>query len=328
MPVYLFWGEDNFCLGKAVQTLRDSVLDPNWESFNYQRLGSEGAIEALNQAVTPPFGLGGRLIWIEEAPIFNKSSESTESQMAEFERTLPRIPDTNHLLFTQTNKPDERLKSTKTLRKLGEVREFALIPPWQEDQLRDQVLRMAAEHRIKVTPGAALLLAEAIGNDTRRLDGELTKLALYAGDRPVDEKAVAALTISGAQSSFNLGSALLSGNTSQALNIVDELLRRNEPALRMLAVLVNQFRTWLWVRLMVESGERDRQVIAKAADVGNPNRLFFLQKETEKRSARQLSRVLPALLEAEVQLKTGQPDRLVLQTLAVRIGTIFAQQTS
>jgi DNA polymerase III subunit delta len=323
MPVYLFWGEDNFCLGRAIQTLRDTVLDPNWESFNYQRLGADSAIEALNQAVTPPFGLGGRLIWIEEAPIFNKSSESTESQMVEFERTLPRIPENNHLLFTQVTKPDERLKSTKTLRKLGEVREFALIAPWQEDQLRDQVLRMAAEQKIKVTPGAAQLLAEAIGNDTRRLDGELTKLALYVGDRPVDEKAVAALTISGAQSSFNLGSALLAGNTAQALNIVDELLRRNEPALRMLAVLVNQFRTWLWVRVMVESGERDRQAIAKAADVGNPNRLFFLQKETEKRTAHQLSRVLPALLEAEVQLKTGQPDRLVLQTLAVRIGTIF-----
>jgi DNA polymerase III subunit delta len=323
MPVYLFWGEDNFCLGKAIQTLRDTVIDPNWESFNYQRLGADGAIEALNQAVTPPFGLGGRLIWIEEAPIFNKSSESTESQMAEFERTLPRIPENNHLLFTQTTKPDERLKSTKILRKLGEVREFALIAPWQEDQLRDQVLRMAGEQKIKVTPGAAQLLAEAIGNDTRRLDGELTKLALYVGDRPVDEKAVAALTISGAQSSFNLGSALLAGNTAQALNIVDELLRRNEPALRMLAVLVNQFRTWLWVRVMVESGERDRQVIAKAADVGNPNRLFFLQKETQMRTARQLSRVLPALLEAEVQLKTGQPDCLVLQTLAVRIGTIF-----
>jgi DNA polymerase III subunit delta len=323
MPVYLFWGEDNFCLGKAIQTLRDAVIDPNWESFNYQRLGADGAIEALNQAVTSPFGLGGRLIWIEEAPIFNKSSESTESQMAEFERTLPRIPENNHLLFTQTTKPDERLKSTKTLRKLGEVREFALIAPWQEDQLRDQVLRMAGEQKIKVTPGAAQLLAEAIGNDTRRLDGELTKLALYVGDRPVDEKAVAALTVSGAQSSFNLGSALLAGNTAQALNIVDELLRRNEPALRMLAVLVNQFRTWLWVRVMVESGERDRQVIAKAADVGNPNRLFFLQKETQMRTARQLSRVLPALLEAEVQLKTGQPDRLVLQTLAVRIGTIF-----
>ena len=30
MPVYLYWGEDDFAIAQAVEKLRHKVLDPNW----------------------------------------------------------------------------------------------------------------------------------------------------------------------------------------------------------------------------------------------------------------------------------------------------------
>jgi len=58
MPIYFFWGADEFCLKKAVMTLRDKSLHPDWVSFNYDRISSDladGPMQALNQSVTPPF---------------------------------------------------------------------------------------------------------------------------------------------------------------------------------------------------------------------------------------------------------------------------------
>lgn len=324
MPVHLFWGEDGFLLERAVQRLRTEVVDEAWAAFNLQKLGADSLVEALNQAVTPPFGLGGRLIWIAEANIFK---ECPAEPWTEFERTLPRIPETNHLLFTQAAKPDGRLKSTRLVGKTGKVREFPLVAPWMEDQIKEQVTRMALEQGVRLTSGAVQRLVEAVGNDSRRLDSELAKLALFSGEQIVDEQAVSALTPSGAQTSFKLGAALLAGQAAEALTIVDELLLRNEPALRILAVLTNQFRTWLWVRIMVEAGERERTAIAAAAEINNPNRVFFLQKEVERATTQQLSRILPLLLDTEVQLKSGQPERLALQIFALKASEALAQRT-
>ena len=48
-------------------------------------------VQALNQAMTPPFGSGQRFIWLVDTPIAQRCSEAL---LAELERTLPNIPDT------------------------------------------------------------------------------------------------------------------------------------------------------------------------------------------------------------------------------------------
>ena len=62
MPIYIYWGEDEFAMEKAVMELRDRILDPAWTSFNYHIFPNDGAdaiIQGLNQAMTPSFGAGG-----------------------------------------------------------------------------------------------------------------------------------------------------------------------------------------------------------------------------------------------------------------------------
>lgn len=312
MPVHLFWGEDGYRLAEAITQLRERILDPLWLDFNWHRLGAEEWIEALNLSVTPPFGAGGRLVCLEP--------RASAEFWAELERTLPRIPDSTYLLLVSSARPEEKLK--KLVQKYGDISEFDSIPPWREDKLKAQVQQMAQARGLSLSPQAVQLLAEAVGNDTRRLDGELVKLGLYTQGLPVDEHSVSKLVTATAHTSFQLARALLDAQSALALDILEQLLDLGEPALRILAVLSNQFRTWLWVRLLIEAGERDKVTIARAAEIHNPNRVFFLQKEVERTTAQKLSRVMPLLLDCEVQLKSGGPDRLALQTLVLRITTL------
>lgn len=330
MPAYLYWGEDDYRLSMAVQSLLDQVIDPAWRSFNVDKIetlaGGEALapmIQGLNQAMTPPFGLGHRLVWLTNPPL---GGQGADDFFSELERTLPALPQTSHLLLTFNHKPDGRSKATKLLSKYAQVEEFSLIPPWKTELLLKSVQQAAAQLEIQLTPEAAEQLADCVGNDTRQLYGELKKLQLYTlqnlanASRPqITAEMVMQLVSATTRNNLQLADAIRRGQTSQALTVLSELLNQNEPSLRIVATLTRQFRTWLWLKLMLESGERDQKTIARAAEIRNPKRIYFLQRDVQSLTLRQLQGSLSHLLDLEVSLKQGREATATLQTKVVEL---------
>ena len=324
MPIYYYWGDDEFAIASSVQILRAQTVDFNWASFNYTQYTSDtpdAATEALNQAMTPPFGSGSRLVWLVNTTI---GQQCPDDLLVQLKRTLPVIPETSVLLLTSRNKPDGRLKSTALWKEYAEIKEFALIPPWETKQLVQQVEKIAQEVGVKLTSSSTTLIAQSVGNNTRQLYNELTKLRLYASDQtPISVDIVNNLVQATSQTSLDLVKVIAEGNTAQALTLVGQLLNRNEPGLKIVATLVGQFRTWLWVKIMTEAQERDKKIIAQAAEIGNPNRVYFLQQEVKSLSVEQLVATLPLLLELEVSLKQGGEERAMLQTKVIQLSQLF-----
>jgi DNA polymerase III subunit delta len=324
MPIYWYWGEDEFRLKLSIKNLEQKVLDPGWKTFNFDRIdgtaanGQENLVQGLNQAVTPPFGMGDRLVWIEQLPF---GSQGNTAFFSELERTLPAVPATSHLLFTYLGKPDGRSKIVKLLQQQAQSQEFALIPPWKTEELHKVVRQGAQQFQLKLANAAVEQLAEAVGNDTRQLFCELEKLKLYLGKTPrtVEVEDVALLVSATRQNSLDLAAAIRQGQTEQALSLVERLLQQNEPALRICATLVKQFRTWLWVKILQEAGERDERAIAQAAEVGNPKRVYFLTQEIKHLSSQQLQQALSLLLELEMGLKQGQNPTEFLQIKVIEL---------
>jgi DNA polymerase III subunit delta len=325
MAIYFYWGDDNFSMTQAVKALQQKTLDPMWESFNFDKISPEhpdAVIQALNQAMTPPFGTGNRLVWLTETTLAQRCSEDL---LSELERTFPELPESTTLLITSSTKPDGRLKSTKLLQRYATIQEFSPIPPWKIDLLIQQVRRVAQDIGVKLSPKAVEYIAEAVGNNTRQLYSELEKLNVFAGDakKPLEVNEIAPLITASTQNALQLVAAIRQGKTDKALELVCDLLRQNEPALRIVSTLVGQFRMRLWIKLMLESGERDDREIAKAADLGNPKQLYFLQKELATVSLSQLQRSLPVLLELDFNLKRSTDESLVLQTKVIELCQIF-----
>lgn len=325
MPIHLYWGEDEFAMNRAVLSLRQQTLDPDWSDFNYSKLGTDQAdsvIEGLTLAMTPPFGSGKRLVWLAETTLCQRCSEDL---LSELEQTLPRLPDETVLLLTTTSKPDGRLKSTKLLQKYADIQEFSALPPWKTDLIAQQVRRAAQEVGVKLTNDAIDLLVESVGNHSRQLYTELEKLRLYAGSstRPLDQTVVASLITTSTQSSLQLAKAICQGETAQALHLIQDLLNRNEPALRIVATLVNYFRTRLWVKLLVEANERDEREIARLAEVNNPKQIYHLKQEIRSVPLSAFLQTLPILLELEFRLKYGADALEILQVKAIELCQLY-----
>jgi DNA polymerase-3 subunit delta len=59
------------------------------------------------------------------------------------------------------------------------------------------------------------------------------------------------------------------------------------------------------VLLLEQQGERDVTVIAKAAGIGNPKRIYVMRKQLQGRDSKRLLSLLGRLLEVEAMLKRG-----------------------
>jgi DNA polymerase-3 subunit delta len=325
MPIYFFWGEDDFTIAQKVKQLQEQVLEPNWVQFNYHKLPGDrqdNIIEGLNQAMTPVFGMGERLTWLVDTTICQQCSEEL---LQELKRTLPAILEYSHLLLTSAKKPDARLKSTKLLKEYVRFQEFSLIPPWKTEEISQQVRQVAKQIGVKLTANAVELLAESVGNNTRQLWLELEKLSLYSNspNHLLDVDVVDNLVVGNNQNSLQLAKSILTGEIATALTLANDLINRNEPALKIVATLVGQFRTWTIVKLAIASGEKDDRLIASTADVSNPFRIPHLRKEIAHCSAEKLLATLPILLELEFQLKRGAEPLSLLQTKIVELCSLM-----
>ena len=333
MPIHLFWGDDEAARNRAVDALIQQVCDPSWQSINLTRLDGNDqaqAAQALAEARTPPLGAGDRVVVLQRSPFCNQCPADLASQL---EANLDQIPDHSHLLLVNSAKPDARLRTTKALKAVAKERSFSLPAVWDGAGQVELVSRTAHEMGLALEPAAAEALAEAIGSDSARLASELEKLSLYCGpalasrpgqasgpggstapakgpgrDQPgttITAAAVAALIGSHATSSLQVGDALLAGQSAEAIALVEQLLEGNEPALRIVAALSSQIRGWLWVSLLDAQGEQDVAVIAKAAGIGNPKRIYVMRKQIRGRPPGRFLSLLGQLLEVEAALKRG-----------------------
>ncbi len=308
MPIHLLWGDDAAARDRAIDGLISKVVDPSWSSLNLSRLdGADAgqALQALEEARTPPFATGERVVLLQRSPFCNGCPSELGDR---FEAALELIPDTSHLVLVNPAKPDGRLRTTKTLQKrikngLDQEQSFPLPAAWDGNGQRQLVQRTAEALGLKVEPDAIDALVEAIGTDSARLESELRKLSLR--DTNISAARVQELVGGRSTNALAVGDALLEGNPGEAIARWDALIEVGEPALRIVATLTGQIRGWLWVSLLEQRGERDVTVIAKAAGIGNPKRIYVMRKQLQGRPPKRFLSLLGRLLEVEARLKRG-----------------------
>ncbi len=308
MPIHLLWGDDSAARDRAIAALIEKAIDPTWSSINLSRLdGSEAgqAQQALEEARTPPFGGGMRVVLLQRSPFCN----ACPSDLADrFEAILELIPASTHLILSNPAKPDGRLRTTKKLQKrikqgLDLEQGFPLPTAWDGNGQRLLVRRTAEALSLTLEPDAIDALLEAIGTDSSRLESELRKLSLRTST--INAELVKELVTGRATNALAVGDALLDGNPGEAIARWDALINAGEPALRILATLTGQIRGWLWVSMLEQQGERDVAVIAKAAGIGNPKRIYVMRKQLQGRQPKRFLSLLGRLLEVEARLKRG-----------------------
>ena len=309
--ILILIGDDRHRIEKEIAKYKRKIPQQS-QALNYKRYSCDHLAEAIIDAVSVSFSDCHKVVVIESCN-FREFGDPGLSLL----QPIAKLPESTHLIFTASS-IDRRLKVSKFLLDKGKVTEYKLIPPWREDLLVKALETEARHIGLKLTKDATRYLANAIGNNSERRSKELEKLAVYAGDSKLGQSQVDQLVAINTQTSLQLASAIKAGQALSVAQLTEELLAKGEPQLKIIATLITQFRTWLWTKLAIAKGIKTNADIAKVANVGNVNRVYYLRQEIAKCSVINLTRAVVLLYELHIACQQGMKgDHLQSKLLLV-----------
>ncbi|MEJ2265115.1 MAG: DNA polymerase III subunit delta [Anaerolineales bacterium] len=311
--VYLLHGEDEFAIAQFIAEIKAKLGDPSVIEMNVTHL--DGRSLSFNELVTAtsamPF-LARRRLAILTHPLAYTRNPAARQRFLDY---LETIPSTTALVLVEyhalTNDRDRRQGQLHWLEEWAQqsgervyLRLFNLpTGPGVARWIQERAKQVGGQFSYQ----AAGVLSSLVGEDSRLADQEIQKLLTYVNfQRPVEPDDVEHLTALSMQGDiFAMVDALGNRNARVAMSMLHRLLETEDP-LRILGMVVRQFRLLLLAREILDRGGGESDV-ARQIHI-HP---YVAKKVTAQ--ARHL--VLPALegiyrslLGLDLAIKTGQMD--------------------
>lgn len=193
------------------------------------------------------------------------------------------------------------------------------LPPLDEAGVEDWLERRAPTLDTRLDDAARAELARTVGPDLERADHELEKLGAYAAGEAVRVEDVRLLVPGAVEATvFDLTGAVLRKDVRTAVATLERLFETDEPPLRLLGLLVWQFRV-----LLVAAGARSDADLERAARQTGLSKGALLRARRSAAGVRPslVARAYESLYAADVALKgglsRGEQQRAVLSLLVL-----------
>ncbi|KPK48277.1 MAG: hypothetical protein AMJ77_00345 [Dehalococcoidia bacterium SM23_28_2] len=327
--LYVLYGRDDFSLREELARIKgeldsDGMLSSNTDVLDGREVSPEQLMAICD---TMPFLSANRLVVVEgllkrfDSPgrprrgARGARRENTEALerwlgLAEYAQ---RMPSTATLVLV-----DEELSDGNPLLKaigsVGQVREFRPLRP---GAVLKWILERAQNQGVDISPAAARLLADLVGNNLWLLASELDKLTAYAQGRRIEGADVRALVSEARQVSiFAMVDAIVEKRAAVALRLLRQLRTAGAEGGYLLAMVVRQYRLIIQAREMMTAGLSAREMGQRLGITSD----FVLQRILDQAQRYSLPRLKTAyrrLLEADVGVKRGHYDEEVALELLV-----------
>ncbi|KJS22963.1 MAG: hypothetical protein VR72_03485 [Clostridiaceae bacterium BRH_c20a] len=313
-PVYLFYGTEKLLMDSYLGKLKAKLLPPELEAFNFDKIDGEKVSihRIVDLANTMPVMAEKRVVVVDNAVYFTATTKNSENKFDEGP-LLQYLANANTaccLVFRIIGKADKRKKIFKAVEEKGQTVEFAgltgeNLERWVEAFLKDKgkTIERAAFNYI------ALLAGEGL----ETMQNELEKLSLYCQDSPVITLPMVQeiVTRNSEINVFNLIDSIAERKGGKALELLQMSLVMGEAPMKLLGLLVRQYRLILAAKDMISQGFSEKQIREKLSI--QPFVLNKVLSQGRNFPVEQLVKALEKLLETEVLLKSsgGDPSELM-----------------
>jgi DNA polymerase-3 subunit delta len=309
--VYLLYGDNDFAIGRAIQSLTEQFDEPSTAQLNTERLdGRQVSLSQLQEiAQSVPFLARRRLVVVDEADqlasndrekalldtILEQLPASTALVLVDLvdlgrRGALDRYRQRSHLFqWTQTH-PDTSYSSSFKRPSGG-----AFIR-WLQDHCRSM--------KGELQPQAAALLADLVADDLYLADQEIRKLLDYVDyQRPIEAADVERLTpFYGQTDVFAMVDAIGGRDAGGALAYLHRLLQDEDPRYAF-AMIVRQFRLLIQAREALDAGADPKSAMHE-----HPFVVGKISSQARNFSLPSLERIYQHLLRVDVNSKIGRAD--------------------
>ena len=244
--VYLLYGEEDYLKKNYRDKLKAAFL-PQEDKMNYAYFEGKNIdpMEIIGLAETMPFFADLRLIVVENSGFFKNACQELADYMKEPAETV-------RFIFVE-QQIDKRGRLYKAVEKLGRAVEMKVqdeksLLPWIGGKVRK-------EHK-QIKESTARYLLSKVGTDMTCLDQELEKLFSYTMEEQeitighIDDICTPQLL----DKVFSMVEAVALKQQKKALDYYYDLLALRESPMKILYLLVRQFRILLDTKFLVKGG--------------------------------------------------------------------------
>ena len=335
--IYVFHGEDDFSSSEALKPLVQAVGTEDMRDSNVSRLDAGGfSLQSFGAAaMVVPFLADRRLVIVRgllAAAEGQRTGRRGRRAMTEdagpaagLPALLGQLPPSTDVVFL-----DGKLAANNplmaSLKELGadqvKVREF---PALHRDSLGGWIRERAAGKGASIDSKAIAELADLVGPNLWAMDGEIEKLAIYAGNRPITVDDIHALVQGNREANiFDLVDAIMDKRPNVALDLTYRMLNGGAGGPYLITMIVRQARM---VAITQDLAARKVPQNEWASRIGT--RSDFVVRKTSEQARRFTPEAVRGLyrllLEADIAMKTSDTtDELALTELIARAGTLQA----
>lgn len=319
-PVYFVWGEERLLLEDLVAKIAKGVLGAQAGEYGLTMLnGKDLTVERIIEVTdTAPFFSEKQIILVENWPHWCATEKSSGGDQKLMEYLSSKIPSYSCLVFTSQGKVDRRKKLYQTVEKVGVVIELAPLKGPALERWMTQILHDLGK---KLAPGVMNFIIGEAGTseklDLGLLKQEMTKIALYTGDRQKITKAdaQAVLTRTPESSVFSLVNAVSLRERDKAQRLWADLKVSGEEPLKLLSLLARQIRLIWQTKQLQREGCTVEQIAGKIGV--SPYIARKITSQVNNFSGRQLRYLLECIQEADWSVKCGRRDQETMMQLLI-----------
>jgi DNA polymerase-3 subunit delta len=355
-------GSDDGLVREKALTLYNQLTGGLDDGFTHETIdgiadNSDSAFEICSSTIQalqtiPMFG-GDKVVWLRNANFLGDNvtgrSQRTEAGVESLRAALEYgLPDGVKFLLTAQG-VDKRRGFWKFIEKSADVQVCDRIDTsrddWQ-DQVASLVTKRARDLGLNFEPDALAIFVLLAGEQSQQIGNELEKLDLFLGPerRTITEEDVNVLVpLSRAAVVFETGKAIQNGNTTRAIQLIDQQLEADESAIGIMrASIIGVVRNLYMAKLIVERfkaptgsynafagalnrlPENDRAWLPQKKDGSGVNvfPIFLSLANAANFELAGLQHIMEATLKADQALvTTGLDHRLILHRLIVEIAS-------
>ena len=238
----------------------------------------------------------------------------TDDELKSFEEYLENPSPTSKLVIFAEGKLDSKRRLVKLLKRDAKV--FEAIEP-KEQELRAYFQKWAQEQGLTFDGKSFEQLLIKSSFQFSEIQKNLLFLQSYKADSNItEEDIVQAIPKTLQDNIFDLTQLILAKKIDQARDLVKDLTLQGEDEIKLIAIMLGQFRLYTQVKILAESGQTESQMVSSLGHYlgrnPNPYQIKFALRDTRGLSLNFLQDSIRYLIQTDYQIKTGVYEKSYL----------------
>ena len=238
----------------------------------------------------------------------------TDDELKSFEEYFDNPSPTTKLLIFAEGKLDSKRRLVKLLKRDAKV--FDAVEA-KEQELRQYFQKWSQKQGLQFVGQSFENLLIKSGFQFSEIQKNLLFLQSYKEDSVIEEEDIVnAIPKTLQDNIFDLTQFILTKKMDQARDLVRDLTLQGEDEIKLIAVMLGQFRTFTQVKILSESGQTESQIASSLGSFlgrnPNPYQIKFALRDSRGLSLSFLKQAISYLIETDYQIKTGLYEKSFL----------------